>query len=152
MAVSDSREYPTRPIPGVGVIAFQDDRLLLIQRGKEPRRGEWSIPGGAIRVGEPLRDAALREFREECGGAIELRDLVDVVDIFMRDDAGRIRYHYVVVDFWAEWTGGALTPAMDEIADARWVEPRELPAFGLPPQTIAVIEKALAARARAHAA
>ena len=141
-----SREYPTFPIPGVGVVCFHDDAVLLVQRGKEPRRGEWSIPGGAVEVGESVRDAALREFGEECGGAIELRDLVDVVDLISRDDAGRVRFHYALIDFWAEWRGGELHPG-DDVRDARWVKVEELDAYGLPTWTRAVIEKAVGMRA-----
>jgi ADP-ribose pyrophosphatase YjhB (NUDIX family) len=144
MADRDTREYPARPICGVGVIAFRDDdSLLLIRRAREPRRGEWSIPGGAVELGESVRDAALREFREECGGEIRLRELVDVVDIFSRDDAGRMRYHYIVVDYWAEWVGGTLQTS-DELIEARWVSANDLDAYALPPWTRAVIEKAVA--------
>src|SRR5581483_8377349 len=103
-----AREYPEHPIPGVGVVAFREREVLLVKRGKEPRLGEWSIPGGAVETGETVRDAALREFREECGGEIQLHELVDVLDIMARDEAGRVKYHYVVVDFWAEWRGGEL--------------------------------------------
>jgi ADP-ribose pyrophosphatase YjhB (NUDIX family) len=131
----------------VGVIAFKEEAVLLVQRGNEPRRGEWSIPGGAVELGEPVREAAVREFSEECGGEIELHDLVDAVDIMTRDDAGRIKYHYVVVDFWAKWRGGTLRPASD-VMDARWVKPLDLDVYGLPPWTRAAIDKAIAARAR----
>ncbi len=140
-----SREYPTFPIPGVGVVCFQNDAVLLIQRGKEPRRGEWSIPGGAVEVGETVRDAALREFAEECGGQIELYDLVDVLDLISRDEQGRVRFHYALIDFWAEWRGGELH-ASDDVMDARWVVPNDLDAYGLPSWTRAVIEKAIAMR------
>jgi len=143
-----SREYPPHPVPGVGVIAFRDQSVLLIRRGKEPRRGEWSIPGGGVEVGEEVRAAALREFREECGGEIELRDLVDVVDIFSRDEDGRVRYHYVVADFWAEWRGGAAQAASD-VLSVRWVPLAELDRYPIPPWTRAVIDKAAAMRARA---
>ncbi len=142
-----SREYPDFPIPGVGVICFSGDALLLIQRGKEPLRGSWSIPGGAVNVDETTRDAAVREFGEECGGTIALRDLVDVVDLFTRDDAGRVQYRYVLIDFWAEWLGGEVK-ASDDVMDARWVKPSELDAYGVPAWTRAVIEKAMALRAR----
>jgi 8-oxo-dGTP diphosphatase len=145
----DNRSYPARPIPGVGVIAFKEDAVLLVQRGKEPRRGEWSIPGGAVEIGESLRAAAVREFAEECGGEIELREIVDAVDIITRDDAGRVKYHYVVVDFWAKWRGGTLAAASDVMA-ARWVKPLDLDVYGLPPWTRAAIDKALAARAHTH--
>lgn len=145
--MSDSREYPARPIPGVGVIAFQGENFLLIQRGKPPRAGEWSIPGGAVELGEAVRDAALREFAEECGGEIELRDLVDAVDIFWEDDDGRLKYHYVVIDYWAEWRGGELQ-AKSDVLDARWVSFQELEQYDLPLWTQAVIEKADAMRKR----
>lgn len=140
-----SREYPAFPIPGVGIIAFHDNAVLLVQRGKEPLRGEWSIPGGAIEVDESTRDAAQREFREECGGDIELRDLVDVVDVMMRDEAGRVRYRYVLIDYWAEWRGGELQ-ARSDVMQVRWVAPNELDAYGLPEFTRTVIHKAVKMR------
>lgn len=143
-----SREYPSFPIPGVGVVCFKADAVVLVQRGKEPRRGEWSIPGGAVEVGETVRDAALREVREECGGEIALRELVDVVDLIARDDAGRARYHYALIDFWAEWQGAELR-AGDDVMDARWVAPDELDAYVLPTWARAVIDKARAQREQA---
>ncbi len=146
MAVQDIREYPARPICGVGVVAFRDDRVLLIQRGKEPRRGEWSIPGGAVEIGESIREAAAREFREECGGDIELREVVEALDIISRDDDGRVKYHYIVIDFWAEWRGGEFA-VNDEVVDARWANPKALEEFDLRPWTRQVIEKAVRMRA-----
>lgn len=139
--MAERREYPSRPICGVGVVAFQGEALLLIRRGREPRRGEWSIPGGAVELGESVREAAAREFREECGGEVELRDLVEVVDIFHRDDTGRLKYHYVVIDFWGEWQSGVLA-ASDELLDARWVLPSELDSYEMNPATLEVLEKA----------
>ena len=116
--MTNDRAYPARPFCGVGVVAFRNDSIVLIRRGKEPRRGEWSIPGGAVELGERIRDAAVREFAEECGGSITLKDLVDAVDIIARDEDGRVSYHYVVTDFWAEWAGGAIAPASDVIEGA----------------------------------
>lgn len=147
LKMENSREYPIHPIPGVGVIAFDGDKFLLIQRGKPPLASTWSIPGGAVELGEAVRDAARREFAEECGGEIELRDLVDVVDIFWEDDAGKMQYHYVVIDFWAEWRGGQVKASSD-VLDARWATPAELEQYDLPLWTQAVIEKAVAMRAR----
>ncbi len=144
----DIRQYPARPICGVGVIVFDGARVLLIQRGKEPRRGEWSIPGGAVELGERVREAAVREFLEECSAEIELRGLVDVVDLITRDEDGRVRYHYVVTDFWAEWQGGTLTAASD-IMDAQWVHPLDLDTYALPVWTRAAIEQAIAAHEQA---
>lgn len=140
-----SREYPQHPIPGVGVIAFKDDAVLLIRRGQEPRRGEWSIPGGAVEVGETLREAALREIAEECGGEIDLRGLVDAIDIITRDADGAARFHYVVVDFWAVWRGGEVRAASD-VMEARWVGLNGLDAYKLPQATREMIEKAVLLR------
>lgn len=140
-----SREYPAHPIPGVGVIAFNDDAVLLIRRGQEPRRGEWSIPGGAVEVGETVRAAAMREFAEECGGEIQLRGLVDAIDIITRDANGAVHYHYVVVDFWADWRGGELR-AQSDVMDARWVNLNELATYELPQATREMIEKAVVLR------
>lgn len=145
--MSDERSYPSRPICGVGVVAFRDDQVVLIRRGKEPRLGEWSIPGGAVELGEGVRDAARREFKEECGGEIRLRDIVDAVDIIRRDDQDRVAYHYMVVDFSADWEAGVLSPASDVI-DARWVSVQELDAYSLPLWTREVIEKAVLTRRR----
>lgn len=142
-----SREYPHYPIPGVGVICFNGDTVLLVQRGKEPRRGEWSIPGGAVEVEETTREAAVREFTEECGGTIALRDVVEVIDIVARDDRGRVQYRYVLVDFWAEWLGGELRVG-DDAMDARWVKPSDLDAYHIASDTRAVIEKAIGLRTR----
>lgn len=140
-----SREYPTFPIPGVGVVCFQGESVLLVQRGKEPRRGEWSIPGGAMELHETTREAAIREFGEECGGSIELRDLIEVLDLIQRDESGQVKYHYVLIDYWAEWLGGELM-ASDDAMDARWVLPEELDSYGLPSWTREVIEKAIRMR------
>jgi 8-oxo-dGTP diphosphatase len=141
----DDRAYPTRPICGVGVVAFRDDEIVLIRRGKEPGRGEWSIPGGAVELGEKVREAAVREFEEECGANITLRDVVDAVDIVSRDQDGKVSYHYVVVDYWAEWVSGILLAGSD-VMDARWVKLGDLDGFQLPSWTRAVIEKAARAR------
>ena len=85
-----SRKYPDRPIVGVGVVAFREDDVLLIQRGKPPHAGRWSLPGGAQELGEPVRDAALREVREETGVEVRLTGLVDTVDSIQTDTAGKI--------------------------------------------------------------
>lgn len=119
----------------------------MIRREKEPLKGEWSIPGGAVEVDEGTREAAVREFTEECGGEIALRDLVDVGDIVTRDEEGRVKYRYVLIDFWAEWIGGELQ-ASDDVMHAAWVRVSELDGYGLPEMTRGVIEKAVKMRAR----
>ncbi len=141
--MTDHREYPARPIPGVGVVVRRGDAVLLIQRGKEPGRGRWGLPGGAIELGETLRDAAVREVREECGIEIALGKVIDAVDILWRDDAGRAQYHYVVVDLIAQYVSGDVR-ADSDVIDARWVAPSDLSAFDLPTITRQVIAKGLA--------
>lgn len=139
--MSDSREYPSRPIPGVGVVVRKGDTVLVIQRGNPPRRGDWGIPGGAVELGETLRDAAVREVREECGIEIALGDAIDTWDVIQRDDDGRVQYHYVLVDFVADYVRGDLRAASD-VLDARWLSITELSAFPLPDKTREVIRKA----------
>ena len=140
--MSDSREYPTRPIVGVGVVVMKENSILLVQRGKEPRRGEWSLPGGASELGEKLRDAAAREISEECGIEIEVGAVLDAFDFISRDKAGRVQYHYVIVDFAARYVSGELV-ATSDVMDARWVATSDLRKYALDPKTREVIEKAL---------
>jgi ADP-ribose pyrophosphatase YjhB (NUDIX family) len=113
------REYPAAPIVAVGVIIRQDERIVLIRRAKEPSRGLWTFPGGAIELGESLHDAARREALEETGLVVEIEALATVVENVVRDGAGRARYHYVIVDYFARPVGGALQPGSD-VDDARW--------------------------------
>jgi 8-oxo-dGTP diphosphatase len=119
------REYPAAPIVTVGTIIRQGDRLVLIRRGKEPSRGLWTFPGGAIELGESLQEAARREAREETGLDVRIGEVATVVDNVVRDDAGRVRYHYVIVDFLAEPRGGTLQPGTD-VSEARWFRLSEL--------------------------
>lgn len=140
--MSDSREYPARPICGVGVIVQNDGRVLLIQRGKPPGVGTWGVPGGAVEIGELLRDAAQREVREECGIEIVIGDVVETVDIITRDADNRVQYHYIVVDFAAQYVSGELRAASD-VMDARWVTREEIIKYDVPKLTRRVILKAL---------
>lgn len=138
------REYPEAPIVGVGAVIIQERRVLLIQRGQEPLKGEWSLPGGALELGESLEQGIQREVREETGLEIEPVQIVEVLDRIVHDDAGAVRFHYVLVDFLCRATGGTLCCATDA-ADARWVSREELNSHGIyrvAPLTIAVIEKA----------
>ena len=140
--MTDSREYPARPICGVGVVVRRDDQVLLVQRGNPPRRGDWGIPGGVVELGETLREAARREVREECGIEIAMGDLLDTFEVLLRDDAGRLQYHYVIIDFAAEYISGDVHAASD-VLDARWVTVRDLDAVALPAKTREVIDKAI---------
>jgi len=114
------REYPSGPIVGVGAIILNQGKILLAKRGVEPGKGRWSIPGGAVELGEGLHEALKREVMEECGLDIEVDRLMDVVENLVPDEDGRLRFHYVVVYFLARLRGGTLKPASD-VADAQWV-------------------------------
>ena len=143
-----SREYPQRPILAVGGVAFKDGKVLIAQRGKQPGYGTWTIPGGAVKVGESLRDAVAREVKEECGIEVAVGEVAEVFERLIHDDEGRIRFHYVIIDFVAEHVKGDLAPGSDCLA-ARWVPLEELDRYGLTQaakDTIAKANHLLAAR------
>jgi 8-oxo-dGTP diphosphatase len=136
-----SREYPARPIVGVGVVVWYGDRVLLVRRGKPPRVGHWSLPGGAQQLGETVAQAARREVMEEVGLEVALGDIVATVDLIEHDPDDRIRYHYTLIDFVAEAPCAALRPGSDA-ADARWFSVAEIEALGLWSETVRVIKLA----------
>jgi ADP-ribose pyrophosphatase YjhB (NUDIX family) len=125
-----TREYPKRPLVGVGALIFKDGKLLLIRRGAKPGQGRWSIPGGLVELGERVYDAVVREVKEECGLDVEIERLVDVFDSITRDEKGRIRYQFVVVNFLAKIKGGNLKNA-DDVLEARWVPIDEVEKYNL---------------------
>lgn len=139
------RAYPDRPYVGVGVVVLRGDEVLLAQRGKWPRKFTWSIPGGAQEIGETVHEAALREVREETGVDIEIVGLIDVVDSIQRDPAGRIQFHYTLVDFVAEWRSGEAV-AGDDVAGIRWTRLDALADWGLRPVTYDIIRRGEAIR------
>jgi 8-oxo-dGTP diphosphatase len=141
-ADTDGRLYPERPIPAVGGVVVKDRDVLLVMRGKEPGFGEWSIPGGAIGVGESLRQAIAREIREEVGIVVDPVDLLEVLDRIVRDDHGMIRYHYVLLDFLCLYRSGELRAGSDAM-NARWVKASDLGGYDLRRETEAVIRKGL---------
>ena len=136
------REYPERPIVGVGAVIVDEGRVLIVRRGNEPLKGEWSIPGGAVELGETLEAACAREVREETGLEVDVGPMIDVFDRIRLDASGRARFHYVLVDFVCRPVGGTLACATDAV-DATWASLVELAAHGVQPETIAVIERAL---------
>jgi len=138
----DSREYPTRPIVGVGVVVQKDDAVLLIQRGQEPGRGMWSLPGGMVELGEHLPAAAAREVREECGVEVEIGEVIEAFDLILRDESQRPQYHYVIIDFAGRYVRGDVRAASD-VMDARWVRVSDLGSYSLNAKTREVIEKAV---------
>ena len=136
-----SREYPDRPWIGIGVIVFRGEEVLLVRRGKPPRLGAWSLPGGAQHLGEGAQEAARRELREETGIEVGPLILADVIDAMTPDEAGRIRFHYTIVDFAGLWTGGVAC-AGDDVSEVAWAAPGALPAYDLTREALAVIELA----------
>jgi mutator protein MutT len=119
------REYPAAPVIAVGAIIRHQDRLVLIRRAKEPSKGRWTFPGGAVELGESLEDAVRREVLEETGLYVELGDVAAVIDHVARDEVGAVRYHFVIVDYHARPVGGTLQPGSD-VSDARWATLEDL--------------------------
>jgi len=119
--VSDAREYPAVPRVGVGAVVLDGPRVLLVRRGKPPLAGKWSLPGGLVELGETTREAVRREIAEECGLQITVGDVAGVLDRVIRDAEGRIRYHWVLVDYVGFPESGTLCAASDA-DEAQWVE------------------------------
>lgn len=134
------REFPELPLVGVGAIIIQDNRVVLVKRAHPPIQGQWSIPGGVLEVGELVREAAIREAREETGLIVEPTDLLGVYDRILRNQEQRVQYHYVLVDFLCRPVGGELQAASDAV-EVRWFTREELPALKLAEDTQDVIEK-----------
>ncbi len=139
------REFPEHPLVGVGAIIVEKDRMgkdhvVLVKRSHPPIQGQWSIPGGVLEVGEFVRDAAIREAREETGLIVEPGELLGVYDRVLRHADGRVQYHYVLVDFLCRPVGGELQADTDA-AEVRWFTREELPALKLADDTFDVIQK-----------
>jgi 8-oxo-dGTP diphosphatase len=137
------REYPESPLVGVGAVIVEKNRVLLIRRGTAPLLGEWSLPGGVLECGETLREAVAREAREETGLVVETDEMLGVYERVIRDDEGRVRYHYVLIDFLCRPISGDLKAGSDA-ADVRWFTRDELPALNLAYDANDVVLKGLA--------
>ena len=155
--MTSTREYPAGPIVGVGAViivqpaeaamvgwmpALNTPGLVLVKRRFEPLAGEWSLPGGKVEAGETLEAAAAREIVEETGLVVEVGPLVEVLDRIFRDDDGRVRFHYVLIDYVCRARGGRLGAGSD-VSDVTIADPRDLAPFGLATITQTVIEKAV---------
>jgi 8-oxo-dGTP diphosphatase len=136
------REYPDRPIVGVGAVIVRDSQVVLVQRGREPLKGRWTIPGGVVELGETVRECAMREAREETGLLVEAEQVLEVVDSIVPDPDGRMQYHFVLVDFFCRPQGGELQAGGDAV-DARWVNASDLDRFQLTEAAARIIHKAL---------
>ena len=142
-AAASGREYPPRPIVGVGGVVFVGGRVLLIKRRFEPLAGRWSLPGGALEVGETLAEGLAREMKEETGLDVEVGPVVDVFDRITRDEQGRARFHYVLVDYLCSVRAG--TPAAgSDVAEVALVETGDLARYDLTSKTVEVIGRARA--------
>jgi ADP-ribose pyrophosphatase YjhB (NUDIX family) len=135
------REYPDAPLVGVGALIIDSGRILLVKRGHPPLAGEWSIPGGVLELGETLREAAVREAREETCLVVEAIELLGVYDRVLRDDAGRILYHFVLIDFLCHALAGE-AHAADDADEVRWFTPAEAAVLPLAEDTAQVIRQA----------
>jgi 8-oxo-dGTP diphosphatase len=148
----NDRSYPERPFVGVGAVILDDGKVLLVKRGSPPLLGEWSLPGGAVEVGETLEACVVREMQEETGLDVEVGPVIEVFDRITHDAAGRVQYHYVLVDYLC-WPRGGELQAGSDVDDAIFVDPAQLERYLLTPKATAVIARALElARAAPRAA
>ena len=137
------------PIIGVGVVVWKNDDFLLIQRGKEPRFGQWSIPGGKQEIGETLEETALREIREETGIEIRITNFLEVMDSIQRNEMGKVLFHATLIDYSAEWISGVPQPGSDAM-DTAWYNLVELENLNLWSETKRIIKKSAQLRRNAN--
>jgi len=138
-----SRQYPERPLLGVGAVVIREGLILLIQRGQEPLKGWWTLPGGLVETGERLEAAVRRETLEETGLLVKPAGIAAVFERIMPDREGRTEFHFVIVDYLCQFESGAVQAASD-VADAGWFTADEMRALKMAPGTAGVIQKAIA--------
>ena len=138
-----SRVYPDRPFVGVGAVVLAAQDIVLVKRRFEPLADEWSLPGGALELGETMTIGVAREIREETSLQVEVGPVIDVLDRIVRDDAGQVQYHYVLVDFLCRVVGGTLAPGSD-VSQAVLAAPNALEEYRLTSKARAVITRGLA--------
>ncbi|MEZ5354798.1 MAG: NUDIX hydrolase [Bryobacteraceae bacterium] len=140
-----SRRYPQRPLLGVGALILKRDSILLVERGKQPLKGYWSLPGGLVEIGEGLAAAVEREVLEETGLVVKAGPVVEIFERIMRDKNGKPEYHYVLIDYLCKVTGGELR-AGDDSSAVQWTRRKDLGTVKLTEGTLAVIERAFTRR------
>ncbi len=142
---SDRRRYPARPVLGVGALIFRRGKILLVERGKAPLKGWWSLPGGALEAGETIKDGLLREVLEETGLEVKPVRLATVFERIIHDAKGRTEYHYVLIDYICRVTGGSASASSD-VASLAWAGPGDLRKYKLTEGTLPVILEAFRRR------
>jgi 8-oxo-dGTP diphosphatase len=148
--LSDSREYPQRPVVGVGGVVIANERVLLIKRAHPPLQGEWSIPGGTLELGETLFEGVQRELAEETGVHVRVLDLIEAFDRVFPDEAGKARYHFVILDYLCEAVSGQARAGSD-VTEVAWASEDDLERFSLTLTATRVIRRAFEmARARSR--
>ena len=149
----NARTYPRFPIPAVGAVILNDQRILLIQRGHEPSKGKWTLPGGVIEVGESPEDAIIREVKEECNLSITVVGIIEVFNRVIRDDQNRIKYHYVILDYLTRcqagdpWQEVSPRPGTD-ILDVRWIPLPEVTRYDVTDGLLKIIRAGIAMQAQ----
>jgi 8-oxo-dGTP diphosphatase len=139
--IRDRRQYPERPIVGVGGVVISSGRALLIKRGHPPLEGQWSIPGGTLEVGETLQEGVRRELAEEAGIDVRVLDLIEVFERIFHDEAGKIQYHFVILDYLCEAVSGEPRAGTD-VVEVAWATAAELERYSLTPTATRVIRRA----------
>ena len=139
---TDSRQYPERPVVGVGAVIVRDGQVLIVKRRYEPLAGRWSLPGGTLELGETLESGLIREMREETGLDVDVGPVIEVVDRIMFDEAQRVRYHFVLVDYLC-WPAGGELCAGSDVDEAIFVDPGDLGPYNLTEKAQAVIDRGM---------
>jgi ADP-ribose pyrophosphatase len=134
--------YPEHPRAAVGAVVFKDDKVLLVRRGRPPAIGQWAIPGGNVKLGETLQQAAEREILEETGIVIRARDPVYTFDAIVRDEDGAVQFHYVIVDLAADYIDGSPRPG-DDADEVRWLDAQDLETLPVSPPTLKLLKETL---------
>jgi ADP-ribose pyrophosphatase YjhB (NUDIX family) len=136
------RDYPEQPIIGVGAVIVEGDRVLLVRRATEPLKGEWSVPGGVLELGEKLREGVCRETLEETGLVVEAGEVLDVFDSIFADGKGLTQYHFVLIDFLCKPISGEAFAGSD-VSEAEWVSEQDLARFPMRDSITQVLRKGL---------